>query len=60
MVLALMLITSALRPFFLKKPFWSATQIGVFDGVLPAQAMRMRSWAVATLTREHTDNQRDD
>jgi hypothetical protein len=40
MVLALMAITSACRPFFLKKPFWSATQIGVFDGVLPAHAMR--------------------
>src|SRR4029077_12003453 len=45
MVLAMMAITSALRPFFLKKPFWSATQIGVFDGVLPAQAMRILSWA---------------
>ena len=47
-VLALMLMTSTFRPFFLKKPFWSATQIGVFDGVLPAQAMRMRSWAEAS------------
>jgi hypothetical protein len=44
MVLALMLMTSTLSPFLLKKPFWSATQIGVFDGVLPAQAMRIRSW----------------
>ena len=25
--------------------------IGVFDGVLPAQAMRMRSWAEATLMK---------
>jgi hypothetical protein len=29
----------------LKKPFWSATHIGVFDGVLPAQAIRILSWA---------------
>ena len=43
MVLALMAMTCALSPFFLKKPFWSATQIGVLEGVLPAQAMRMRS-----------------
>jgi hypothetical protein len=38
-------MTSAFRPFFLKKPFWSATQIGVLDGLVPAQAMRIRSWA---------------
>ena len=44
-VLALMAMTSAFKPFFLKKPFWSATQIGVFDGVLPAQAIRILSWA---------------
>jgi hypothetical protein len=42
-VLALIAMTSAFKPFFLKKPFWSATQIGVFDGVLPAQAMRILS-----------------
>src|SRR6516165_11525188 len=49
MVLALIAITSAFRPFFLKKPFWSATQIGVLEGVLPAQAIRMRSCAEAEL-----------
>jgi hypothetical protein len=43
MVLALMAMTSAFKPFLLKKPFWSATQIGVLEGVLPAQAIRMRS-----------------
>ncbi len=55
-VLALIAITSAFRPFFLKKPFRSATQIGVFDGVLPAQAMRIRSWAVPRSAVEREKN----